>query len=151
MQWRIPLALAARARSLLTFNLVSTRTPWSFSEKTISNCVAPKMSWCLWLFLPMCKALHFPPLNFMRFLSAYFSSLRKSLWMAAQPSGVLPTLISIWPALTWAVIFNSAVITNGYGDTFQNSANVSNTFPHQLLEQLSLPLLSLQPRQGFGQ
>jgi len=24
----------------------------------------------------------------MRFLSAYFSSLRKSLWMAAQPSGV---------------------------------------------------------------
>ncbi|KAK4825450.1 hypothetical protein QYF61_027605 [Mycteria americana] len=35
--------------------------------------------------------LHFPLLNFMRFLSAHFSSLSRSLWMAVRPSGVSDT------------------------------------------------------------
>ena len=38
-----------------------------------------------------CKTLHFPLLNFMRFQSAQFSSLLRSLWMAVQPSCVSPT------------------------------------------------------------
>jgi len=41
---------------------------------------------CMGFFLP---TLHLPLLNCMAFLSALFSSLLRSLWMAAQPSGVL--------------------------------------------------------------
>lgn len=37
------------------------------------------------------KTLHLPLLNFMRFLSAQFSSLSRSLWAAAQPTGVTAT------------------------------------------------------------
>ncbi|KAK4810721.1 hypothetical protein QYF61_007695 [Mycteria americana] len=47
--------------------------------------------WCMGLFLPWCRTWHFPLLNCMRFLSAHFSSLSRSLWMAAQPSGISAT------------------------------------------------------------
>ncbi|KAK4828690.1 LOW QUALITY PROTEIN: hypothetical protein QYF61_000528 [Mycteria americana] len=40
------------------------------------------------LFLSRCRTLHFSFLNFMRFVSAHFSSLLRSVSMAAQPSGV---------------------------------------------------------------
>ncbi|KAK4810782.1 hypothetical protein QYF61_008754, partial [Mycteria americana] len=88
MQPRIPLALAARAHCWLMFNLVSTRTPRSFSARLLSSWVAPSIYWCLGLFLPKCRTWHFPWLNCMRFLSAHFSSLLRSLWVAARPSGI---------------------------------------------------------------
>lgn len=43
------------------------------------------------LFLPRGRALHFSMQNFLRFLPAPFSSLSRSLWMAAQPSATLAT------------------------------------------------------------
>ena len=41
-------------------------TPCSFSANLLSNCVVPSMYWCLGLFLPRCRTLHFSLLNFMR-------------------------------------------------------------------------------------
>ncbi|KAK4806792.1 hypothetical protein QYF61_005588 [Mycteria americana] len=55
------------------------------------------MYWCLGLFLPRGRTLPFPLLNFMRFLSAHFSSLFRSLWMAARSSAISatpPTFVS---------------------------------------------------------
>lgn len=76
MKPRMTLAfLAVSAHCWLTFNFLSTRTPWSFSAQLLSSWVAPSMSWYLELFLPMCKSLHFSLLNFMKFLSALFTHL----------------------------------------------------------------------------
>lgn len=44
--------------------------------------------WCMGLFSSY-RALHFPSLSFMKVLSAQFSSLFRSLWMAARPSQLL--------------------------------------------------------------
>lgn len=47
--------------------------------------------WCMVLFLPRCRTLHLPCLNFKMFLSAQLSvplCLLRSFWMAAQHSGV---------------------------------------------------------------
>ena len=63
--------------------------PTSFFTKLLSSWVAT--SWCLGLFFPRCRTLHISLLNFMKFLSAHFSSLSRSLWMAAQLCGVLVT------------------------------------------------------------
>lgn len=41
--------------------------------------------------MPRCRTSHFPFLNFMRFFSALFSFLSRSLWKAVHPSGVLAT------------------------------------------------------------
>lgn len=38
--------------------------------------MSPITSWCLELFLPRCRVFHFPLLNFIRLLSAHFSSLK---------------------------------------------------------------------------
>lgn len=82
-QPRIPLAfLVRRAHCWLMFSLVPTRSLRFFSVKLLSTWVASSMYWCLESFLPTCRASHF--LNFMRFLSAHFSSLSRSFWMAAQ-------------------------------------------------------------------
>ncbi|KAK4826847.1 hypothetical protein QYF61_011715 [Mycteria americana] len=43
------------------------------------------------LFIPRGRTWYFHLLNFMRFLSAHFSSLSRSLWMAARPSDVSAT------------------------------------------------------------
>jgi len=56
------------------------------------------MSWHLGLFLPICGTLHFSLLNFMRLLSAYLSSLSRSLWMAAQPSHESGHILELWKA-----------------------------------------------------
>lgn len=84
-QSRIPLSfLATKAHYWLMFNLVSTRTPWSFPTMLLSSWVAPSMSWCLGLFSPRCRTLYFL-LNFTIFLSAHLSSLSRSLWMSVLP------------------------------------------------------------------
>ncbi|XP_066851872.1 lethal(3)malignant brain tumor-like protein 2 isoform X4 [Anser cygnoides] len=81
---------APRVHCWLMFNLVSTRTPGSFLAKVLllSTRSASGVCWCLGLFLPRGRTLHFPVLNFTGFSSAHFSSLSRSLWMAAQPPGV---------------------------------------------------------------
>ena len=76
------------------FNLLSTRTPRSFSSKLFPNWVATSMHWCLGLFFSTWRTLHCSWLKFMRFLSAHFSSLFMSLGMAAWPSGISATLPS---------------------------------------------------------
>ncbi|KAK4826741.1 hypothetical protein QYF61_010994 [Mycteria americana] len=66
MQTRIPLAFfVAKARCWLMFNLVSIRTPRSFSAKLLCCQSALSMYQCMGLFLPRQRTLHFPLLNFM--------------------------------------------------------------------------------------
>ena len=57
------------------FNLVSTSIPMSFSAKLLYNWAIPSIYWCMVLFLPRCRTLCFPLLNFMMLLSGLFSSL----------------------------------------------------------------------------
>lgn len=72
------------SRCWLMFYLLTTRIPSSFSSELLSSWVAPSLSWCLGLLLSWCRTLHFHLWNIMRFLSAHFSSLSLSLWMAGQ-------------------------------------------------------------------
>lgn len=60
------------------------RIPSTFSADLLSRWLA--RNWCcyMWLFLPRCRTLHLPLLNFMRLLLAYFSGLYNSL-LAYQP------------------------------------------------------------------
>jgi len=72
--------------------------PRSFSAKLLSSCMFPSVYWCKVLFLPWGRTLRFLLSNFTRFLSAHFSSLLWSLWMAAQPCGIsaaLPSFVSL--------------------------------------------------------
>ena len=69
-------------------------TPRSLSTGLLSSRSAPSLYWCMGLFLPRCRTLHLPLLNFIRFLCAQLSSLYRSHWMPAQPSGVPATLPS---------------------------------------------------------
>lgn len=64
-----------------------------FSAKRISSWFVSSLWWWMRLFLPRCRALHFPLLEIMRSLLTYFSSLPRSLWKAAQPFSVSITLI----------------------------------------------------------
>lgn len=76
MQPRIPIAFfVARAHFWFMFYLVYSRTLRAFSVKLLS-------SWVFRVVSPRYRTLHFPLLNFMRFLLAHSSSLSKSLWMA---------------------------------------------------------------------
>jgi len=50
---------ATRAHCSLMFNLVSTRSPGSFTAKLLSSWSAPSMRWCMGLFLPRRRTLHF--------------------------------------------------------------------------------------------
>jgi len=60
------------------FSLVPTRTPVSFSAKLfLPGCHHHVL---VGLFLPRCRILCLSLLNFMRFLSAPYSNLSKSLW-----------------------------------------------------------------------
>ena len=72
-------------------NLSSTSTPRSLSAELLSSRSTPSLYWCMGLFLPRCRTLYLPLLNFIRFLCAQLSSLSRSRWMAAQPSGVSTT------------------------------------------------------------
>ena len=100
MQPRIPFAFfAARAHSWLKFNLVSTGTPSAFSAKLLYRWVSPSVCWCLGLFVPRSRTLYFPMLNFMRYLSAHFSRMLRSLGMTAWPSHLSATpLMSVQSA-----------------------------------------------------
>lgn len=61
------------------------RLPGPFLQ-LLSRQLVPGVYWCMGLFLLRCKTWHFPLLNFMRFLSAQFSSLFRSLLMATHAS-----------------------------------------------------------------
>lgn len=76
------LAFAARAHGWLAFKL-STR---SLLEKLLCRRLVPNL--CMRLFLPRYRTVQFPLLNFMWFLFVRYSSLSRSLWMAAHASGV---------------------------------------------------------------
>lgn len=54
-------------------------------------CRAHDIHWYMELFLPRCRIWHFSLMNFMRLMSAHFSSLSWSLWVAAQSCGVSAT------------------------------------------------------------
>lgn len=60
--------LAIRVHGWLRVSLLSPRTPRPFSAKVFSTQPAC-MFWCLGMFLPRCRTLHFP-MHFMSFLSA---------------------------------------------------------------------------------
>ena len=118
MHPRMPLAfLAARAHCWLMVNLSSTSTPRSLSTELLSSRSTPSLYWCMGLFLPRCRTLHLPLLNFIRFLSAQLSSLSRSHWMAAQAAGVSTTppsfvssrfwMWSLW--LNWASYKSGAI------------------------------------------
>lgn len=79
MRPRISLAfLAPTAYCRLMFNLVFARPTRSLSAKLPSSWSVSRMFWCLWLFFPKCRTLHFSFLNHMRFLSVHFYILLKS-------------------------------------------------------------------------
>jgi len=84
------------------FNLVPTRTFTSFSAELLSSRVAPSICSCMGFFLPRCRTWHITFLNFVRFLSAYFSNLSRSLWMAelATPPGIVSSadLLKVYSA-----------------------------------------------------
>ena len=48
----------------------------------------PQHILCMGLVFPRCRTFHFSRLNFSRVLSAHFSSLLRSCWTAAGPSGL---------------------------------------------------------------
>ena len=72
-------------------NLLSTRTPRSFSAELLSSRSSPNLYCCTQLFLPRCKTPHLLLLNLIRFLPAQLSSLSRFCWMATQPSSVSST------------------------------------------------------------
>lgn len=73
------------------FYIFSTRSPRSFSPKLLFSWLDPSTCWSLGLFLPRSRTWCFPLPNLMRFPSVNFSSLLRSVWMAAQPSGLSTT------------------------------------------------------------
>lgn len=81
--------LAVRVHCWLMVGLLSTWTPRFFSEKLLSSQMAPAVWRSVRWFFPRGRTFRFPLLSFMRFLSASFSSLLRSPWMAVQPSGLL--------------------------------------------------------------
>lgn len=85
-----PGTFSPRAHGWLAFNL-STTTLSSFSTKLFSMQSVPSLSHCVGLCQPSCRALHLPLLNFMRSPRAHFSSLTRSVWVAALPSSVSAT------------------------------------------------------------
>jgi len=60
------------------------------------------------LFLPRGRTLPLPLLNLIRFLSAQFSSLSRSRWMAAQPAGVSTTPPSLVSSANWLRVHSNS-------------------------------------------
>lgn len=79
------------------WGLMSIRTTMSFPAKVSSSCVDPCIYWCMGLFLPKRGTFHFPLLNSMRFLLAFFSNLLRSLWIVTP---LLLGAVSTEPAAT---------------------------------------------------
>lgn len=70
----------------LFYELGVHQDPEDFFHKATSQLDGPQ--YILVLFLHRHRTLHLPLLNRIRFLSIHFSSLLRSFWTAAQPSGV---------------------------------------------------------------
>lgn len=88
---RIPLAfLAIRTLWWLTVTCCPPGSPGP-SPQSSSPAAQHWPVLMLWLFLPRCKTLHLLSLHLIMFLPAQLSSLSRSCWMAAQPSGVSQT------------------------------------------------------------
>lgn len=77
--------LLVMSRRLLLF--LCTRTPKSFPAKLLSGESDRSLYRCIGFF--KVRIWHFTLLNFMRFQSAYFSNLLRSLWIVALPSILL--------------------------------------------------------------
>ena len=109
MQPKILLAfLSTGAQHCFMLNLVSTRTPRSFSAKPLSILLTPSIYLCIELLFPRCRTLHFIFLNVMRFLSHHFSSLLRSLWMAARLSSA-----SLYPIIQTATDHWDTMLVTG--------------------------------------
>lgn len=81
-------------------NFLSTRTPRSLSRMLLFSWSALSIYRYAGWFLPMCRIWHFPLLNCLRFLSAHFFSLLRSLLMAAQPCNIQPLFPVLCPQQT---------------------------------------------------
>ena len=68
---RLLAAFVVGAHCCLMVSLLSIRT----FQGLLSSLSALSVYWCLDLFLPRCRTLHFPLYSCMKFLSAHFSSL----------------------------------------------------------------------------
>lgn len=76
------------------------------TDSFLSSWQSPGVCWCIGLFFPRFRSVHFPFLN-LRFLSACFFSLSKLFWRAAQSSGVSTTLSFVSSAVSVLKIFCS--------------------------------------------
>ncbi|KAK4822069.1 hypothetical protein QYF61_009330 [Mycteria americana] len=86
MQPRTRLAFwAASTHCRLMSSFSSTGTPKSFSAGLLSIPSSPSL----------CRTLHLPLLDLMRFTQAHFSSLSRSLWMTSRPSAVSTAPLSL--------------------------------------------------------
>ena len=119
--WRLSLAfLKIRAHSWLTVKLSSTRTSRPLSTELLYSRSALSLYWCIGLFLPKFRTLHLPLLNLMRFFSAQLSSVCRSHWMAAQPSGVPappPSFVSLANLLRVHSVPSSRSVMNKLNNT----------------------------------
>lgn len=73
----------------------------------LSSWVAAPIYWGLVYFLPRCKTLHFPLLNFMMFLSSHFSSLLRYIWKTAWPFGHPSTLSSFVTGVNLLIVHSA--------------------------------------------
>ena len=88
----------------LLVSLMSTRRPRSFSANLLSSQPVPRLFWHRGLLLPRGRTLHFPLLNFIRFLLAHFSSrpgasLQQHNQLVHQPL-FLVVYLQIWEGCT---------------------------------------------------
>lgn len=70
------------------------------------------MFWALGIFLPRGRTLHFPWLNFRRFLTAHLSCLVISLWMSARLFGAPDTPPSFVPAPSLMLSHRQSLLWN---------------------------------------
>lgn len=75
---------APRTQCWSMLNIGFTRTPTSFSAKGLSSLEATSMYWWIRKFLRRCWPSHLLLSNFLRFLTAQFSSLSRSISIAAK-------------------------------------------------------------------
>lgn len=97
VQPRMLLAPLLPGSHWLTFSLLPTRAPRTFSADLLPRQSGPSRPRCQGFFLPRCRTLHLPLLNFIRFLLDHSSSLSRSLWMVVPYLSVLflpPSLMS---------------------------------------------------------
>lgn len=79
---------AARVYCWLTFSLLSPGTLGFFSSELFKS-ISPRLHSCAGLFLPSSWTLDLLLMNFLKLLSIPFSSLSKSLGIAAAPSNLV--------------------------------------------------------------